>query len=602
VDLVFNLGLFSLMRGLSIAAGAALEARGLAALRGPAQLVISVPVLQGYGLVRFRIEEGRWPTDSELDRMTIDNVIMTAALAVAMRPVERIISQAQSRNTPLARFHRTYGWRFATLEAGRGALAEQLRQLVRQGDVADPVKVQDLRSRAERLEAELRTLLDEVRADKSVDLEGIRAELRRVRQQALEGTGELLERALNMPADVRLRRAGGEREYTYEWGTSSQVKRALEAIGGRVTVAEPDAVTGSRTITVTFAEGDVPLTFQERSAPYPARGEVDVNPADPAILNLLTEFSINDPAAGREVIRMLQVELAKHPDHGLTGPVRVVRRALNALRAADPTVSVEDQVRLAARRGRVEQQLQEDVRQGRLTSGSAARILSAARTLDADGLLSSPEWLAARDPNTFTGVVGERLATRDALAAAGSGARVLRNVRFIGRLFDDPAGATPHLDSRTGRAGPTDVASELDLLIGADSGGTFEFRRASNVKIVQPGGAAAIEQQARAQSQEALDAMQAHSAGRMFQRADGTWARVDSVTAIDASTGQRVDLTGRVRPAAAVDPPDTVGPAQPARGRGDTAAWSRRIGFTAREIESIVDLLRERQAMRSPGW
>jgi hypothetical protein len=402
---------------------------------------------------------------------------------------------------------------------------------------------------------------------------------------APEGSSVLLAKELKLPETVGLRSAGGDRQFTYRWAGTTKLADGLRALGAhRVEVSPPDPVTGQKTLTVTMREGDPEMTFQERVSSYPARVEVDIDPTAPEIAKLLSDLGVTDPGAAREVIRMLATELAKNPEHGLTGPVRVVRRAVEAAKKA---TGVDAEAYLKDRRTK-----------GATTMAADPKLVTVAEELIAEGTLRSREWLELRDAGEYVGLVGERMATKQALAAATPGQTVLKNVHFTGQLFDDAALTKPHMTSHGRAAIGVDVVPELDLLTGTLDKGTMRYSSVANVKAVQPQGAGKVAKAAQEQNQQALAALRAHEQGKPFQLTDGTWARVEKITATDAATNAAIDLTGKVQPGATVTEA-TIGPA--AKGKG-AMPWTEQLPYTYQEIETIVEVMRERQAMSAPGY
>src|SRR5262249_29654859 len=151
----------------------------------------------------------------------------------------------------------------------------------------------------------------------------------------------------------------------------------------------------------------------------------------------------------------------------------------------------------------------------RATKGALAlyadpKLVTAAHTLEAGGLLKTPEWLELRDPGGFVGLVGERLAGEMLVASAKPGETVLRNVRIVGDAFTDAALTKPATASTGRPIVDMDVVPELDLLTGQLSGKAFTYSEVANVKAVQPAGSGEVLKQARAQNVEAHGALRAH--------------------------------------------------------------------------------------------
>ena len=324
-DFAWNFGLFSMLRGTAGLARRGAAAAGVPALAGPAAMIAAYPLMHNYGLLRFRLTAGRWPSDEELAKMEAEGFLTFLALMVSMRGVQRYLPSG-TRPSPLRTFHKQYGWRFETIEAGRLKMLDDFNALVEKGKAADPLEVEALKARAETLEKEFKRILEEAVKDKAIDLDAIRKELKEAGAMAPEGSANLLAKELKVPESVGLKPAGGDRQYTYRWGGTTKLGDGLRALGARVEVSAPDPATGQKTLTVTLRDGEPPLTFQERVSSYPARGEVDIDPAAPEVTKLTADLKVADPAASRELIRMLSIELAKSPGGSLTGPARVVRR------------------------------------------------------------------------------------------------------------------------------------------------------------------------------------------------------------------------------------------------------------------------------------
>jgi len=89
VDLAWNIGLFGAMRGLSLGVGRGLSGTGLEMLRAPVALTVSFPILMGYGVIRFRLSQGHWPSDEELDQMTAETLLTMLAVTVTTSAVQR---------------------------------------------------------------------------------------------------------------------------------------------------------------------------------------------------------------------------------------------------------------------------------------------------------------------------------------------------------------------------------------------------------------------------------------------------------------------------------------------------------------------------------
>lgn len=277
-ELAWNIGLFTVLKGVGTGVGAALKANGLPALISAGSAMASFPVLQGYGMLRYRVAKGQWPSSAEMGQMTADNIMMLAALTVGMRSMELVVG-GRAKPTALRKFHQKYGIRFETLDAGRRSLEDRLMKLGRSQGPVGKVEVQDINDKARIIEDELSKVLIEVEADKDVQLEKIREELQKAGKAAPEGASEQLEREIGILASggsVGLRGAGTSRQFSYEHGKTGALETALTGLKAKVTkVAQP--ATGLSTITAEVAPGEPPLVFQERlelapppEAPRPA--------------------------------------------------------------------------------------------------------------------------------------------------------------------------------------------------------------------------------------------------------------------------------------------------------------------------------------------
>ena len=223
VDLISNFGLFAALHGVSLGVRAGLAARGLEILEKPVGLVASATFLQGYGILRFTIEQRRLPTAAELDQMTADNLVMLLGITVTTASLQRAI-EARTRLRALRTFQRQYGWRFQEFEAGRERLIEELRAMIAGGQAADPARVDALRKRAQTLETLFRDLVNKVRGDRTISLEHARAELHSLGLDLESASAQLLASSLGLPEQAGLRPGGGLEQYTYGFGRTREVR------------------------------------------------------------------------------------------------------------------------------------------------------------------------------------------------------------------------------------------------------------------------------------------------------------------------------------------------------------------------------------------
>jgi len=261
VELALNIGLFGLLRGLGTGIRGALAARGMQSLTGVATHSTSYGVLSGWGIVHFRLEEGRWPSSEEIARMSVDNLVMLAGVALASGTVVRSIRGRQQMQA-LENFNARYGARLATIEIARLRLGNRLRSELLAGRGEDAAVIAELRSEAEALNERLRTLIDEARADPGIGMAELRTALADRAIDAAAVGGDLLSRSLDLPERVGLRRAGGANLYSYEMGATPPLVDRLTGMGARVSQSVDGS--GRRTVVAEF-RGEPPLLFVERA-------------------------------------------------------------------------------------------------------------------------------------------------------------------------------------------------------------------------------------------------------------------------------------------------------------------------------------------------
>jgi hypothetical protein len=580
-DLAWNFGLFLPLRLLSVGlAGGARSmvrsgvpipvARGMAGL---GQAVVSFPLLHGYGLLRSRLSTGRWPTDAEMRTMTGENLLMFVGLTLGMSVFSRWLPQ---RSSPLQLFREQYGWRFASVDAGRETLLKDFTELLRAGNPTQP-QVDALRARADRLELEFGKILAEAQADARIDLAAIRAALEKAGAPPVEGAAALLQREFGMPAEVGLRAAGGDTQYSYRWQATNRLEGHLRSLRATVT-KQVDRATGLRLLTADLGGGTL-VTFAER----PQVGDIIIDPADPAVARLLSDFGLSDPAAQRYVLARLAEQMVQNPRLGVAEAARTFRKGvLNPLR---------DNV---GKRGSTVQQALLDWRaKGELASTASPDLVAAADHLVSRGILDDDAWLSGRTDENLAGVVGERLAAQELGPIVGRlGLEQLRNVRLIGTQFTDSTLTAVHTRSNGAAAKNIELA-EIDILVVRRSGAQVEFHAVDDVKTVRDPGTAVSE--ARAQTQQALELLRAHQKGVAIPVAadEGTvYAFVHTVEGIDPN-GVQVKLTGQLYETPGGARTDVVVP------RGSRRPGTTELSFTHREILRLIALLRERQTIRS---
>jgi hypothetical protein len=282
VDLALNIGLFGLLRVMGTGIRTALAARGLEAATGVATHAASYVVLNGWGALQFRLEEGRWPTGDEIAKMSVDSLIMLAGIALASGSVVRTIRSHQQLRA-LETFRARYGPRLALIEIGRTRLTNRLRTELAAGRGDDATLAAALRADAEDLNNRLRALVEEAKADTSIGMAELRTALADRAIDAAAVGGDLLARSLDLPERVGLRRAGGVNLYTYDMGATQPLVDRLAVMGASVSQAA-DA-SGRCTVSAEF-KGEPPMLFVERAV-------------SPELTARLTELArmLNNPGA-----------------------------------------------------------------------------------------------------------------------------------------------------------------------------------------------------------------------------------------------------------------------------------------------------------------
>ena len=264
LDLIMNAGLFALLRGVGGGVKSAMTARGFGGLAiGAAQHAVAFPILQSWGTIQFRVEEGRWPTADEFQVMALESLVMYAALSVTAHSVSKMIS-SQKQLAALERFHAKYGIDLAQIETGRAKLAEEMRTALASGKGDDPAVIEPLRQQAVALDAKLRTIVESVRGDSVIGADPLRKAMGDLAEAQAAISGELLTKSFELPERVGLQRGGGTSQYTYEVGSTQVLVDRMKALGASVTEAV-DA-SGSRVVTAQVKDQS-PMFFVERSTP-----------------------------------------------------------------------------------------------------------------------------------------------------------------------------------------------------------------------------------------------------------------------------------------------------------------------------------------------
>jgi hypothetical protein len=559
-DFAWNLGLLMVLKGVGGATGRAVQALEIEALAMPVNVSVSFPFAHGWGILRFWIENNRWPTKEELDRMTAESLVMLAAITVGSAGVQRWL-KAHAKAKSLTLIRAEYGWRLDALESIRVDLGAKVRAAETAGKGNDAAELQKAREAATALETKFREVLEQAIKDKRLDMKALRAELNAMREQAPDIAARLMEDVLGVPTDAQVRRAAPA-SYTYGYGKTSAVEDALASHGYRVTKTAGKG--GLKTITASAPDKPV-LTFQERSAAL----DFDTRLFD--VRKLMIDLKVTTPAAERMIWRILQNAGMTQDPVGAVGRARA--RIKDLARKSGKGVEQTDAVLAAMHE------------QGMLKSGAKPELLKAAQSMRDAGVLKSAEWADARDIANQRGVVGEWLA-REAVPAATRGT-VLRRVTVTGDLFEDAAGKVPLKDSAGADRVGTTVA-ETDLLYVRSTAGGFEAEAMINVKASGEKGMAASAKQQNSNFEAVLRA----KPGDLVPIASGKtvrYARVTAITALDGTTS--VDLTGKLQPAATLRL-ETVGPAK-------SSGFTRQLSQDKNTLTELTELLGEMDLVES---
>jgi hypothetical protein len=557
-DFAWNLGLFFVLRGVSGVSTVALRAAELQVLSTPVQLTASFPFAHAWGVIRFLIEQNRWPTKDELDRMTAESVILLAGIALGSKSVQRWV-EASKQAKSMSRLYREYGWRFEALETLRTELGGRVKKAEEGGKGNDQAELEAAKAQAEKLEKSFQDLLKAILEDKRFQVPQIREELNALRQNAPDVAAEILTEVLGIPFDVGLHRAG-QASYTYSNGKTTVLEEGLRA--NYIVTKTTDAKTGLKTVTATSPKAPT-LVFQERSA-----GALSLDPGVYDVQKLMLDFSVTSPEAQKMLWRLLS-------ENGI---------ARNAKQA---TTTTRKQVKdlMAKTKKSAEELLQDMYKTGRLHTTAPKALQEVAARLEKNGILQSAEWLEARGEDMQRGVIGEWLAKE--AAPSGSGVRTLRRVTVQADLFEDPAGKVPAKDKEgTPRVNVTPV--ETDLIYAREVSGTFEVDTVINVKTSGEKGMA----KSAAVQNENFSAVLKAKPGDLIKLklADGVrYARVNAVTAYDGAV--IIDLTGKLKPGGAMVA-ETVGP----KGAG---GFTKSLPQDRGGIATVAKLLAELQLVRA---
>ncbi len=574
IDLAWNIGLFGTLRVVSLGVGAGMGRLQMPELARTANVVAAFPVLQSYGVLRFRLERHRMPTDAELQQMTAQNLIMLLAISAGTRAVARWLPTGGQQSRTMRYFRQTYGPQFEALEGAREALLTEVVAEIRSSNAANSQRQATLQNRAQVVEQNFARLLRQVEADPQIDIAVLRTEMAQARGVILEGSQQILQDALGVGAEVSLRPTNALRSYTYRFAGTNRLVARLSALGLRTTVTA-DAITGRRTVTAQADPGEAPITFVERAEALSGRHEIAVDVNAPEVQQLFTRIGLGpDPALRRTVIQIIERQWATAPNQNLQWATRQAGRELNARLRQNPGRGMDAVVAEIRQAGRAH-----------LRPNNTAMV-PVARQMAGQGFLRSQEWLDARTAETRRGAVTEHLARREAQAALQPGTRLLRNVYFIGTRFRNAQLTQPDRVRST--------LTEADLMVIRETPTGFEAVSISNVKAGRGQAGAA-----GAQNQLALDAIDAMNAGQPLEVQEGGQTYYWQILRIEgtATSGQggRLDLTGNLRQAAGGTAMETVG----LRGiRG----YSQSIQQNNSELNSIVELLLELQFMQSPEY
>ena len=258
-DLIWNFGLFAVMRGAGGAIHGRLQGSALQALEAPIQMGANIGLLGSYGVIRFRVEQGRLPSSDELSQMTAETLVMVAAIAVTTRGFSRA-GQAWARYRQLGILRGQYGAQFYGLESTRVSLETEVRSAIARGE-GDAAVLSQLRARFLELESGYRTLTEQVQAEGRINLPALRAELESYLGQS-ETSTRLLAESLGLPNEVQPQAGGTTTDFTISAGHAEIVASSYRLQGAEVTVAQSRGPL--RTVEV-VRDGQSTLVFAERA-------------------------------------------------------------------------------------------------------------------------------------------------------------------------------------------------------------------------------------------------------------------------------------------------------------------------------------------------
>ena len=254
-EFLWNFGLFSVLRIGGQALSLRMQARGWSRVaQGRVLLGGAATVLEGYGVLRFVLEEGRFPTGAELLDMTAQMVAVLAMLVLAHAAIEP--------HTPVGRFNREFGPEFRAIEADRARLQANVNAAVREGTIES--RHADFQARAEGIETRARAWAD--RAGSWSSLPSVRQQLGRLTGIQEIGARFLAE-SMGMPPEVALRRAGTSTDFSFARGKSAEVADRMRQQGADVQVTATEgepAVVEAR-----FGEGQTLQMVERLTEPVP---------------------------------------------------------------------------------------------------------------------------------------------------------------------------------------------------------------------------------------------------------------------------------------------------------------------------------------------
>jgi hypothetical protein len=286
-DLLWNFGLFSVLRTASFGVRAGLAARGLMHLAGRVQLGTAFGLLETYGVVRFWFEENRLPTATELAAMTAQTVVILAALFATHAAVERL--------SPLGRFQARWGSEFEAIRHERHVLEQDAHRALAEGRTEAFEK--ELRERGRALETRLRELIDQVIAEGNIG--ALRTQLGVVLE--MEASQAALTEAMGLLPEVALRPAGTPNTFSYRHGETERLTEGLRGLNaGDVRVIDPESGGRARVVEVRFRDRPS-LAFVERAAERAPESPPTETPQSPAEQNAVALEAAKEALTRRRI-------------------------------------------------------------------------------------------------------------------------------------------------------------------------------------------------------------------------------------------------------------------------------------------------------------